>query len=85
MNISISYVQKSISIDLAPNEYVALYEVPIAYSDDSLYLARWEQGELEPVPACATSKLLLCLGLCVVNGDVETISEVYKDAEISYA
>lgn len=84
MNILISFNGKSVPAALATGDTVALYAVPETYSEDGLYLARWAQGELEPVPACDGVGFLLKLSLDA-QGGVETLREIYKAEGVTYA
>lgn len=84
MNILISCDGKSFPASLEPGDTLALYAVPQTYSEDGLYLARWAQGELEPVPACDGVGFLLKVSLEAQSG-VETLREIYKADGVTYA
>lgn len=85
MNISISCLDKTFPAALSPGDTLALYSVPETYSEDGLYLARWAQGELEPVPACDGVGFLLRLSLENAQNGVETLREVYRAEGVEYA
>lgn len=85
MNILISCDGKSFSASLEQGDTLALYAVPQTYSEDGLYLARWAQGELEPVPACDSVGFLLKLRLEHSRNGVERLREIYKAEGVDYA
>lgn len=85
MNILISCEGHSIPASLASGDTLALYSVPKSYSEDGLYLARWAQGELEPVPACDSVGFLFKVCLEAAQNGVETLKEIYRAEGVSYA
>lgn len=85
VNILISCDGKTFPASLEPGDTLALYAVPEAYSEDGLYLARWAQGELEPVPACDSIAFLLKLCLETAQNGVESLREVYCAEGVTYA
>lgn len=85
MNLSIFYDEKSFPVSLGPGDTLALYAVPQAYSGDGLYLARWAQGELEPLPACDGVGFLLKLRLESSQAGLESLREIHKAEGVDYA
>lgn len=85
MNISISCLDKTFPAALSLGDTLALYSVPQSYSEDGLYLARWAQGELEPVPACDGVGFLLKLCLETAQSGAETLREIHKAEGVTYA
>ncbi|WP_337397713.1 hypothetical protein AB9L13_00365 [Desulfovibrio piger] len=85
MDILISYDSLTVPASLALGDSLALYAVPAAYSEDGLYLAQWDAGELEPMPACSGAMPLLRLRLSSQGNDLGTLLEVFKSEGVSYA
>ena len=81
MDILISYEKAEAAASIAPGGVIKAYAVPVAYSSDKLYIAGWGAGELEPVPACNNSQLLLHLRL----SDDGQIVECFKQKGVDYA
>ncbi len=82
MTILISYDENAFEAPLADGGHLALYAVPTAYSADGLFLAMWNDGELEPRPACAVPDARLLLRLSRREGAVH---ETFKAEGVSYA
>lgn len=86
MHILISYDNADLEADVESGGHLALYAVPADYSDDGLYLAQWSAGELEPVPACASTSAALLLRLAVAEGDDgPVVREEFKAEGVAYA
>lgn len=75
----------TVPASLALGDSLALYAVPAAYSEDGLYLAQWDAGELEPMPACSGAMPLLRLRLSSQGNNLGTLLEVFKSEGVSYA
>ncbi len=82
MTILISYDENAFEVPLADGGHLALYAVPPAYSGDGLFLATWNDGELEPRPACAVPDARPLLHLSCREG---AIHETFKAEGVSYA
>lgn len=85
MDILISYDILTVPASLALGNSLALYAVPAAYSEDGLYLAQWDAGELEPVPACSGVVPLLRLRLSSQGNGPGSLVEDFKSEGVSYA
>lgn len=85
MDILISYDILTVPASLALGDSLALYAVPAAYSEDGLYLAQWDAGELEPVPACSGVVPLLRLRLSSQGNGPDSLVEDFKSEGVSYA
>ncbi|WP_419008645.1 hypothetical protein [Desulfovibrio sp.] len=85
MDILISYDILTVPASLALGDSLALYAVPAAYSEDGLYLAQWDAGELEPVPACSGVVPLLRLRLSSQGNGPGSLVEDFKSEGVSYA
>lgn len=85
MDILISYDNQELPLSLAGEDSAALYGVPVAYSEDGLYLAQWGAGELEPLPACETRTPLLRLRLASGEDGEDSLVEDFKAEGVSYA
>lgn len=35
-----------------PGDHLKVYQVPSNYSDDGIFIARWQSGTIEPFPGC---------------------------------
>lgn len=35
-----------------PGDRLKVYQVPDSYSDDGIYIARWQRNAIEPYPGC---------------------------------
>lgn len=55
--------------DSAKSGDAKFYQVPIEYSPDGYYIAKWEEGAIEPIPACAISDTLMLCHVRVENAD----------------
>lgn len=53
MNIRFVYLDREALIACKESDTVKLYDVPTEYSEDGFYAAVWQQGNVEPRPACA--------------------------------
>lgn len=80
MTITVKHKTKKLVLEY-PGEsagFVKLYLVPKSYSDDAYYTASWEQGELEPVPACAVSDASLLAHFAVNSVEAgQTVTPVF--------
>lgn len=85
MDILISYDSLTVPASLALGDSLALYAVPAAYSEDGLYLAQWDAGELEPLPACSGVVPLLRLRLSSQGNGPDSLVEDFKSEGVSYA
>ena len=85
MDILMSYDILTVPASLALGDSLALYAVPAAYSEDGLYLAQWDAGELEPVPACSGVVPLLRLRLSSQGNGPDSLVEDFKSEGVSYA
>lgn len=82
MTILISYDENTFEARLADGGHLALYAVPTDYSGDGLFLATWNDGELEPRPACAVPDARSLLRLSCREG---AIHETFKAEGVTYA
>lgn len=57
------------SYDSVKSGNAKLYKVPVEYSPDGYYIAKWEDGAIEPVPACAIGDALMLCHVRIENAD----------------
>lgn len=64
-----------------------IYNVPDAYSEDGLFAALWNPGELEPMPACGHDDAVLLAHVDLAPGESGALALVthYLEGEVAYA
>lgn len=62
MQITFTHQETTFTVDCCDTvKQIVLYAVPTEYSDDGYFVAHWSAGEIEPIPACAsTDAHVLC-------------------------
>jgi hypothetical protein len=63
MNVKVTAGNDTLDIPYTSNVpgYIKVYRVPEDYSTDGYYVGKWQDNEIEPVPACAGSDMTILL------------------------
>lgn len=71
MNISFAHngVSHGITYNGTRAGNAKFYRVPKEYSEDGYYISSWEDGAIEPVPACGQKEALLLCQVRIENAE----------------
>lgn len=80
MNLKFTHGKKEIAVMYSGTRpgRATLYAVPTDYSADGYFVATWQDGEIEPMPACAVEKAVL---LCVARIESDKGGLIVKTIE----
>ena len=74
------------SIDCEINDRLKIYNVPEEYSEDKIYIARWRNDQVEPVPACLGTYAKLIIDVVITgkqNDEIEFSGFVSQGVKIN--